>query len=169
MRPSFAFALVFAAASAVVVGCDGPGPGAEAGHDHAAATGSESSGLHQHKAPHGGSLVVLQDEALNLELLVDTATGALSAWVLDGECENPVRIAQETIELTLNLNGSAVAVRLDAVENALTGEKKGDTSQFAGANDGLRGVGRFTGVVRSVKVGPRAFQGVKFDYAGAHR
>ena len=169
MRPILsvpAFVLCAALCGACDVQPAGP---ATHDHDHAAPAAGDHGGLHQHTAPHGGSLVVLADEAINLELLVDAGTGAMTAWVLDGECENPVRIAQEAIELTLTLGGSAVAVRLDAVENALTGEKKGDTSQFAGAHDGLRGAGRFSGVVRSVKVGPRAFQGVKFEYAGGHR
>ena len=33
------------------------------------------------------------------------------------------------------------------------------------AHEALRGVGDFSGVIRSVRVGPRAFQNVKFRYA----
>ena len=124
---------------------------------------------HVHHAPHGGTLVVLADEALNVELLVDVATGGLTAWVLDGEAENPVRIAQESIELTLDIGGTAQSIRLDAVANDLTGEKKGDTSQFAGRSDSLRGVGAFSGTLGNVTVGTRAFQSVTFRYAGQHR
>jgi hypothetical protein len=111
----------------------------------------------------------LEHEALNVELLVDPKEGTLDLWVLDGHCEDVVRIAQEAVELTLVLGGTAVAVRLDAVENALTGEKKGDTSQFRGSHEGLRGAGDFDGTLRSIRVGPRSFADVKFRYARSAR
>jgi hypothetical protein len=160
-----AILLVAPALAAAVAACDVQSSSAPGAGVHAGPGSGEPAATHHHVAPHGGSLVELEHEALNLELLVDPSTGTMTAWVLDGECENAIRIPQETIDLTLALSGTAVAVRLDAVENPLTGEKKGDTSQFRGAHDGLRGAGEFDGAVRSVKVGPRAFGNVKFRYA----
>jgi len=165
-RPRLVFSLILAPAAALLLSaCDVQERVRQAERDALGPTAGEPSGGHRHEAPHGGALVELEHEALNLELLVDPSTGTMTAWVLDGHCENAVRIPQEAIELTLVLGGTAAAVRLDAVENPLTGEKKGDTSQFRGAHDGLRGAGEFAGTVRSVKVGPRAFESVKFRYA----
>lgn len=151
--------------AALAAGCD---PGGSAAHDHAHedhAAHEEHAEAHVHTAPHGGTLVELEHEALNLELLVDPSAGTLTAWVLDGHCENPVRVTQEAIEVTAVLGGTATAIRLEAVANALTGETKGDTSEFRGAHDGLRGAGEFDGTLRSLQVGPRAFTSVKFRYA----
>src|SRR5881628_3178191 len=85
--------------------------------------------VHEHHAPHGGALQVLGEEAAHVELSLDTKTGKLTAWVLDGEAERPVRIAQPSLHLTLTDIGT---VDLAAVANPLTGETAGDTSQFEG-------------------------------------
>lgn len=173
MRPPARIAALSALLLAALAAgaCDGQGSGGAPTSSRPLLDEQEKPAgrLHVHKAPHGGTLVVLADEALNLELLADPATGALTAWVLDGEAENPVRITQDAIDLTLTVGGTAQAVRLDAVANALTGETQGDTSQFAGRSDSLRGAGAFSGVVRSVTVGTRAFQSVPFHYAEAPR
>ena len=50
---------------------------------------------HQHKAPHKGTLVEFGEEFAHLELVLDQATGKISAWVLDGEAEKAVRVAQK--------------------------------------------------------------------------
>lgn len=161
-----AIVVVLAVALAAVPGCGEPGVHDDhAGHDHGVRDTGAEPAAHQHAAPHGGTLVALEAEVFNVELLLDPATGTLTAWTLDGHCEHPVRIVQDAIELTLDLSGTAVAVRLDAVANPLTGETKGDTSEFRGSHDGLRGAGDFSGTIRSVRVGPRAFQDVKFRYA----
>jgi len=154
-------------AAAALAACDvhdGVGDAdTHAAHDHA--TPHE----HVHVAPHGGTLVVLQQEVLNAELLLDATTGTLTLWVLDGECENPVRVKQLEVELTVTVGGTAHAVRLDAVGDALTGETPGDTSEFVAQSDVLRGASDFEGSIRSLTVGSRAFQSVGFRYAGAAR
>ena len=47
---------------------------------------------HEHTAPHGGTLVALGEEFGHLELLLNKETGELTAYVLDGEAEKPVRL-----------------------------------------------------------------------------
>src|SRR5262249_41345089 len=107
-------------------------------------------------APHGGALVELGDEAAHVELVLDAATGKLTAYVLDGEAENPVRIAQESLRFSLS-DGD---VELKAVANPLTGERVGDTSQFEGTSDKLKGAKSFRGVLTTITA-----RGVKFDAA----
>jgi hypothetical protein len=164
-RPeTFAAAAALAAALAVA-GCDA-GAHEHAGHGHDEGEHGDESG-HVHVAPHGGTLVVLEEEALHVELVLDPTDGTLTAFLLDGHCENPVRVAQDAIELTVTVGGTAEALRLAAVANELTGETVGDTSQFAGRSDSLRGAGEVPGTLRQVKVGARAFQGVPFRVAPA--
>lgn len=155
-------------------GCDGGGAGRDGGHEHGGDGHDhdhdhDQGRAHVHAAPHGGSLIVLEEEVLNAELLVDASTGAVSLWVLDGHCESPVRVTQKEVALTVNVGGTARTVRLDAVADALTGETVGDTSQFAATDDELRGVASFSGTIQSLSVGGRSFQSVKFEYARSPR
>lgn len=115
---------------------------------------------HHHTAPHGGTLVVLGDEAAHVELVLDAKDGSLTGYVLDGESEKAVRVAQP--EIALELTGkdvkSTVTLSLKAVENALTGEKSGDTSEFKAQNDALKNLKRFDVLIKQITI-----KGVKFD------
>lgn len=89
---------------------------------------------HTHQAPHGGALVELGQEFAHVEVVVESATGKVTAYVLDGEVEKPIRLEQKE----LVLKGKS-PVTLQAVGSPLTGEKPGDTSQFEGQSDALKG------------------------------
>jgi hypothetical protein len=124
-------------------------------HDHPAST---SGGGHHHAAPHGGTLVELGEEAAHLELLVDRKTGKLTAYVLDGEAENAVRIAQPTIVLNL----APGPVELKGVASGLTGEKVGDTSQFEATHEAFKQP-VIEGKVANVTVKGATFKDVAFS------
>lgn len=132
-------------------------------HDHDHDAGHGDAG-HVHKAPHGGTLVVLGEEFAHLELVLDPAAGQLTGWIVDGCAENAIRLAQPTIELKVGKDAAAFDVTLAATENALTGEKTGDSSQFGGSAPGLKGLARFDGVVKSVTVKGQTFKDVAFRY-----
>lgn len=115
--------------------------------------------VHEHHAPHGGSLEVLGEEAAHVELVLDPATGGLTSYVLDGEAEKPVRVAQPKLVLKIeDLPGGPTTVELTAVANPLTGETVGDTSQFEGRSDKLKGATKFEGSLATITA-----RGVKFD------
>jgi hypothetical protein len=122
--------------------------------------------VHEHEAPHNGTLVELGEEFAHLELVLNAQTGTLTGYVLDGEAEQSVRIAQPEIELVLRLPGSAkaVAVKLTAVANPLTGESLGQSSQFQAHFDALKGVTRFAGTVKQVVARGGTFQDVAFRF-----
>lgn len=136
-----ALLLVFAAA------CDDPK------RDHAPGPGE-----HVHRAPHGGTLVELGDHFAQVEFVVDRSAGTMTAYVLDGEAEKPVRIAQKTMDVTL----VGAMLTLTAVSNPLTGEKEGDTSEFRGQSESLRGARASSGMLERVTVRGRTFDGVAF-------
>ncbi|MEQ8766323.1 MAG: hypothetical protein RL885_20580 [Planctomycetota bacterium] len=83
---------------------------------------------HSHTAPHGGTLVPLGDHFANVELVWDSATGRLEAFILGPHASQAVRITAEKLDLTLGDR----SIVLHAVESALSGETVGDTSAFAG-------------------------------------
>ncbi len=61
---------------------------------------------HEHHPPHGGTPVVLGDEAYHLELVRDPQAGTLQAFLLDGEMENFVRAAMPSIEIVARAGGA---------------------------------------------------------------
>ncbi len=118
---------------------------------------------HEHRAPHGGSLVELGEEFAHVELVLDAVSGQLSAYVLDGEAEEPVRVAQDRLALSLTPRGAGqhpIALELRAVANPLTGETVGDTSEFGGQSEALRGTQAFEGVLGELVVKGERFEAV---------
>ena len=118
---------------------------------------------HEHHAPHGGTLVVLGEEFAHFEVLLDAASGKLSLYVLDREPDSYVRVKHPELELEIvPSQGEAFSVRLKAAANPLTGETAGDTSQFEGQDDRLKGLKDFDAEapaleIRGQKVGPTKF------------
>lgn len=151
--PLWAFGLL--ATSALLTGCgrkeSGPAP-------------SAASPPHEHVAPHGGTPVVLGDEACHLELVVDAATGVMQAYVLDGEMENFVRIKEPAIMVEAMIGGSAKMLELHAVANLATGETVGDTALFEGRADWLKTAEVFDAILRSITVHSTTFHDVKFNF-----
>lgn len=118
------------------------------------------SHAHEHKAPHGGTLVELGGEFAHVELVLDTEAGKLTGYVLDGEAEKPLRLTSATLKLAVN----GKDVELAAVANDLTGEKVGDTSEFAGQADMLKGLKTFDGTVAEITIRGKTFKGVVFKF-----
>lgn len=146
-----------------------PGPATTAPPLNADKKGEDEEKGHDHEAPHGGSLVELGDEYAHVELVLDSATGTLTAYVLDGEAEAAVRVTQATLVLRLEVPGRAPGpITLAAVENALTGETRGDTSQFQSVVPALKGVNRFHGSLAALTVRGREFRDVAVEFPAEH-
>jgi hypothetical protein len=140
-------------------------------HGNSNTDGHNDGQGHEHTAPHGGTLVVLGDEFAHLELVLDPDKGKLSGYVLDGEAESPVRLEQEYIEIRIvvpdtagNAYASELPLRLSAVYNILTGEKEGDTSEFAVRSERLKGLKQFSAVITAINVKGSEFQEVGFRF-----
>ncbi len=107
---------------------------------------------HHHAAPHEGTLVAFGEEAAHLELVLDSTKGVLTGYVLDGEAAVPIRITQPQIQLQISGRdvASTLTVALKAVENPLTGEKTGDSSQFEVTSPALKGKKKFSVTVEDI-------------------
>src|ERR1700679_2898203 len=92
-----------------------------AGCTKAPTAASGQTHLHVHHPPHGGTAVVLGDEAYHMELVVDPEAGVLQAYILDGELENFIRSAMPSIEIDATASGSQRTLVLEAVPNPATG------------------------------------------------
>jgi len=117
---------------------------------------------HEHKAPHGGFLIELGEEFSHVELLIDHDSGRITAYVLDGEAEQSLRIKQS--ELEIDLEAPVISIKLSAVANVMTGETVGDSSEFSGQSDFLKGLDTFYAVLKKISVRGSDFQDVTFKY-----
>lgn len=116
---------------------------------------------HHHDAPHQGTLVVLGEEFAHLEFLLDPTSGNLTAYVLDGEAENPVQLSGVTLELKIDGEHN---LQLDPVADELTGDTEANSSKFEGASEHLKGKSEFRAVVTKLEVKGRAFDSIDFSY-----
>ena len=137
------------------------------GKSKAADAAGEKAPVHEHHAPHCGTLVELgEGEFAHLELLLDPATGTLTAYSLDGEAENPIRLKQDKISMIVR--GTAgpgeLTLGLSAKPNSLTGEVVGDTSEFSGNSNLLKNASTFTGKILSVSTKGATFKDIEFAY-----
>jgi len=127
---------------------------------------------HVFEAPHGGTLLMIGSEFAHVELVHDPSTGGLVAYVLDGEAKLGVRLAQETIEVDLVGDPPHGSVVLHAVANLLTGERSGDSSEFRGRSELLRGRTSFDGVIRGLDLKGTCVEELAFNVplgANQHR
>jgi len=139
-------------------------------HDHNHASDSHDHNHdHHHAAPHGGTMVALGDHMAHLELVLDSQNGTLTAYILDGEASNAVRLAQPAIDIRLIKDPATKQgenLVLKAVANALTGEKETDSSEFSITSDLLKGTTEFSAIIQSVTIKGQEFKGVEFKYPG---
>lgn len=155
MNPRLApLILALALPAALIAGCSRAPAPAPPGQPHG----------HQHHPPHGGTPVVLGDEAYHVELVLDAQAGTLQAYVLDGEMEDFIRSAVPSIEIDADVDGVPHVLSLAAVANPATGETVGDTSLFQAQADWLRSAGKFDAVIRSVTIRGSTFTGVRFNF-----
>jgi hypothetical protein len=119
---------------------------------------------HEHRPPHGGTAVVLGDEAYHVELVRDAAAGKLQAYVFDGELENFVRSPVPALTLEATVNGTVRTLVLPAVASPATGETVGDTSLFEAEADWLKATPNFDATLRSITIRGRTFTGVRFNF-----
>lgn len=134
-----------------------------------AAEAGGTHGPHEHAAPHGGTLVVLGDEFAHVELVLEAAAGELTAYVLDGEAIRGIPIPAPSLRIDVRTaTRPAFSVALEPVENVLTGETRGHTSQFMGRSDDLAGLRAFRGEIVRIDVRGQRFEQVSFAFPDEH-
>ncbi len=122
---------------------------------------------HAHTAPRGGLLVELAEHEAHAELLFDAETGAVTMYLLGAHAENPLRSAQEAIDLQIDElgdSGGPLTLPLLPVASDLTGESPGDTSRFEAAAPALAGAESFAGRIGLVQLRGASYADVAFSW-----
>lgn len=148
----------------VVTGCSKKNSDHDhAGHNHDHDHGKEHA--HVHTAPHGGTLIEIGDHQFNLEFVLDSAAGKLTAYVLDAHAENFIRLEVPVLEINVTSPAPARTLILNATANTATGETVGNTSQFEASADWLKGVQNLSGTVARLDVRGTNFLKVRVTLA----
>jgi ABC-type Zn2+ transport system substrate-binding protein/surface adhesin len=134
------------------------------GHDHGHDHHGHDHGGHSHEAPHGGTLIVLGDELAHVEFVLAADSGELTAYILDRDAKNGVRLAQPDLKLKITRGFKEFELTLAAVASALTGETVGDTSVFAGQHDELKGATDFEVTIAAIQVKGIDFADTAFPF-----
>lgn len=115
---------------------------------------------HHHEPPHGGALIELGEHVAHIELVHDPESAVLTAYLLDGHAEHPVRVPNDTLAFQVRADDSSdwMSVELKATASALTGETIGDTSEFKAEVPPLQGKKKF-----AVRTPDFTIVGVKMD------
>ena len=119
--------------------------------------------LHVDVPPHGGTPVALGDD-YQIEWVLDSSTGKLQAYILDGEMENFVRIAPPSFDLRVKLPDRQETLHFEAVANRATGDKVGSTSLFEAGADWLRTNKTFDAVLPEISVEGTVFTNIAFNF-----
>jgi len=137
-------------------------------HDHAHGDDAHShdgeSAHHAHVAPHGGTLVELGDHQFTLELVHHPEDGRLTAYILDAHAEKFVRLPIQGFAIVALVNGRRESLPMAAVGNPVTGETVGDTSEFAGTADWLKGRVAFDAFIPALDIRGVTFTDVRFAF-----
>jgi len=124
---------------------------------------AETTHIHKDVPPHGGTVVALGDD-YNLELVRDGDAGTLSAYVLDDEMEEFIRVRDPAITIVAQAGGQDQTLVLAAVANSATGETVGDTSLFQVQADWLKRTPKFSGTLQRITIRGTPFATVHFDF-----
>jgi hypothetical protein len=131
--------------------------------------GSQGGCGHAHSAPHGGTLIPLGDHVAHVELLLDSKDGKVRLYVLGAHAEKSIRITSPTLAIDLHsIGGQEIegeTLELKAVASLLTGEKVGDTSEFAVSHPALVGAHEFSGRLRAITLRGVVFEDIAVSCA----
>src|SRR4051812_27479228 len=116
------------------------------GCSKSASSSVAASARHEHHPPHGGTAIVLGNEAYHVELVADPQHDRMTAYVLDGEMENFVRAKAPAFEVVASVGGEKRPLDFRAMPNPATGETVGDSSQFEAHADWLKKTPTFDAV-----------------------
>ena len=123
---------------------------------------------HHHDPMFGGNLIELGNHAHNLELVHDNATGTLDAYTLGGHADKLIKIAQESILISLDQASSPpVLIELKAVSDEISKDTVGNSSHFAATLDSLK-TNALKGKIQKIEIQGVTYSEVAFDLNEKH-
>ena len=124
------------------------------------------AGARQHKdlPPHGGTAVVLGDDAFHIEFVRDPEVGMLSAYVLDDEMEEFVRGGSPGFTVVVKVGAEEHTLDFKPVADVATGETLTSTSLYTVEAAWLKTTAEFDGVIKSISIHGQVFNEVAFNF-----
>ena len=119
---------------------------------------------HDHRPPHGGTVISLGNEEYHLELVHDPAKGKLVAYVLDGELDRFIRVAAPSFLIIVVVEGRDEVLTFQPVASKATGEAVGDTSMFEAHAPWITSETVFDGKLEELTVRTTTYSQVAFKF-----
>jgi hypothetical protein len=161
----------------LLAGCPADSGSTGAGTGKGAAGGSNASGgkqkdrqtHHHHHAehgPHGGAIVVIGEEAAHVEVVLDSKTGELTAYVYDEDLKNPVWVKQAELTMAVTLESEDKSALPESAVILLKARetKEGAAHEFFAVVPRLKGSEEFDGVLESIIIDGTTHKSVQFAY-----
>jgi len=169
VRTVVALPVVVACGLLLLTGCpSSPPPAKPPAHDDHDHDHDHGHHAHPEHGPHNGALVMLGGHSAHVEVVLDKATGTVTAYLLDAHAEKPLTTTQGTLEMGFRVEKTDAAPDDLPELHALTLTGKpgadGQFSEFTGQADELKGVDAFDASFVVVTVGKDKFEEVKFSY-----
>ncbi|MBI1290309.1 hypothetical protein GC173_03585 [bacterium] len=96
--------------------------------------------------------------------MLDSSTGKLSAYGLDGHAEGPLPIEMAALPLLITSDSTSLTLTLVPVANPLTGETTTATSEFSASSAQLNGLIKFKGSIPNVTIKGQTLSNIDFRY-----
>lgn len=134
------------------------------GHSHNGADAHSHGNDGDHAPPHGGTPVVIADDVFHLELVLDTSTPKMQAYVLDGHLEKYVEVMETNF--VLHAKSGAITEQLSFLR--LPAETSGNlaskSSLFEAKAVWLKNVKEFDGHIPVIALGGKSFTNISFSF-----
>ena len=122
------------------------------------------AGQHKDVPPHGGTAVMLGDDAFHVEFVRDADAGTLSAYVLDDEMEEFVRGGSPGFTVVAKVGGEERTLEFKPVADPATGETLTSTSLYEASAPWLKTASDFDAVIKKLSVHDQVFTDVAFNF-----
>lgn len=144
-------------------------------HDHDKHGKHDDHDGHEHAAsgaPHKGQLQEIEGEAGHVEIVLDEATGKLTAYILDGAAKASVSVPNKDLALTFTPKAGKDGKLPDAFEDLkleAVDAKDGKATTFAGTSAKLKGVKEFSGVIATLTIGGKEYKAIEVKFPSPHQ
>jgi hypothetical protein len=119
---------------------------------------------HSHGPPHGGTPVVVAEHKYHLELVRDSSSGLMQAYVLDDELHDFIRVPETNFTLMANVGGKTERLDFVRATNSASPGLSAPSFLFEARADWVKAAANFDGMVPSITLNGQTFTNIAFPF-----
>jgi len=117
-----------------------------------------------HGPPHGGTPVLVADDEFHLELVLDSTSAKMQAYVLDGHLESYIPVAETNFVLIATSVGGENQLTFHRVLDSASGKPADKSSLFEAQADWLKSAKAFEGSIPSITLNGKTYTNIAFAF-----